>query len=379
VQSRQAPNKNNVFSNFSFSKASLSESFIPMKKNPLVLPSLTLVALVLWSCQSNVPSKNPGGRQFGATPVVEGFIVKPSEVTQTISISGTLKPFEETILMPEVTGRVVIVNLPEGKYVKQGILLVKLFDEDLQAGLKKAQTQLAIAEQTQKRQNELIKINGISQADYDQAVLQVNSINADIEILKVQIRKTEVRAPFDGVIGLKSISPGAEVTSVTPLATIRTVTQLKLDFSVPEKYSSKIKAGMKVVFSVEGSESKYSATVMATEEGIDAATRNLKVRAVVKNKETLLKPGAFANVDVDLGENKNALMVPTQAIIPQERFKKVIVAKSGKATFVTVKTGVRQASNVEVVDGISAGDTIVMTGLLFLKPGSDLKFSKVSQ
>jgi membrane fusion protein, multidrug efflux system len=349
-----------------------------MIKNLVVPLCLTLLACAIFSCQSKGPVKAVANK-FTATPVVEGVVVKPSVVEQTISVSGTLRPFEETVLMPEGTGRVTAINLPEGKFVKQGTLLVKLFDDDLQAGLKKARTQLEIAEQTQKRQNELIKISGISQADYDQAVLQVNSINADIEILKVQVRKTEVRAPFDGVIGLRSISVGAEVTPGTPLATIRSIQQLKLDFSVPEKYSSAVKAGMKVKFSVQGDDTTYDATVMATEEGIDVATRNLKARAVVKNKDAALKPGAFANVDLELGKDTAALMVPTQAVIPMERSKQLIVAKNGKATFVTVKTGVRQASSVEVVEGIAAGDTVVTTGLLLLKPGADLKFSKVVQ
>jgi membrane fusion protein (multidrug efflux system) len=339
---------------------------------------VSLLACAFFSCQSKGPVK-PAANKFATTPVVEGFVVKPSVVEQIISVSGTLKPFEETVLMPEVTGRVTAINLPEGRYVKQGTLLVKLFDDDLQASLKKAQTQLEIAQQTQKRQSELIKINGISQSDYDQAVLQVNSINADIEILKVQIRKTEVRAPFDGVIGLRSVSVGAEVTPGTSLATIRTISRLKLDFSVPEKYGSMVKAGMKVIFTVQGEDAKHDATVMATEEGIDVTTRNLKARAVVKNKDAALKPGAFANVDLELGKDTAALMVPTQAVIPMERSKQLIVAKNGKATFVTVKTGVRQASSVEVVEGIVAGDTVVTTGLLLLKPGADLKFSRVVQ
>jgi membrane fusion protein (multidrug efflux system) len=207
----------------------------------------------------------------------------------------------------------------------------------------------------------------------------VHSYSADIELLKVQIRKTEVYAPFDGVIGLRNISIGAQVTPSTPLATIRAVQKLKLDFSVPEKYGKAIKKGLKVKFSVQGEGALHDATVLATEEGIDVATRNLKVRAVVKNKDAELKPGAFANVELELGENKNALMVPTQAIIPQERTKQLIVGKNGKAKFVTVTTGVRQASSVEVLDGIAAGDTVVTTGLLFLKPGADLKFSKVVQ
>jgi membrane fusion protein (multidrug efflux system) len=338
---------------------------------------MTSVALLLCVCQSTAPGRDAKARSLNAAPVVEGFVVKASVIQQLISISGTLKPFEETVLMPEVTGRVVQINLPEGKYVKQGTLLVKLFDDDLQAGLKKAKTQLEIAEQTQKRQNELIKISGISQSDYDQAVLQVNSINADIEVLKAQIRKTEVRAPFDGVIGLRNISVGAEVTPSTACAVIRSLQQLKLDFSVPEKYSSQIKSGMKVKFSVQGDDTKHDATVMATEEGIDVTTRNLKARAVVKNKDAALKPGAFANVELDLNEIKDALMVPTQAIIPQERDKQLIVAREGKAKFISVTTGVRQASMIQVLNGIAPGDTIVTTGLLFLKPGAQLKISKV--
>jgi membrane fusion protein (multidrug efflux system) len=350
-----------------------------MKKPLFDLFCLIATISLFCNCQSKGPDKPGPSSGFKSVPVVEGQVVKPSSIQQVISISGTLKPFEETVLMPEVTGRVVDVNLPEGKFVKQGTLLVKLFDGDLQAGLKKAQTQLQIAEQTQKRQSELIKINGISQSDYDQAVLQVSSINADIDILKVQIRKTEVHAPFDGVIGLRNISVGAEVTPSTALAAIRSIQQLKLDFSVPEKYSSQVKTGMKVVFSVQGDDAKHDATVIATEEGIDVATRNLKARAVVKNIDKALKPGAFANVDLELSEIKDALMVPTQAIIPMELNKQLIVVKDGKAKFTIVTTGVRQSSAIQVLSGVAAGDTIVTTGILFLKPGMGLKFSKVTE
>jgi membrane fusion protein, multidrug efflux system len=349
-----------------------------MKINPRLLFFVCVLASMFWSCRSGPAQKPAAGRAVNVAPVVEGFVVKPSVVVEKISVSGTLKPFEETVLMPEVTGRVVAINLPEGNPVRQGTLLVKLFDDDLQAGLKKAETQLKLAEQTEKRQAELIKINGISQLDYDQTALQVNSIRADIEVVAAQLRKTEVRAPFDGVVGLRSISLGAEVTPQTPLATIRAVDRLKLDFSVPEKYGSRIKPGMKVLFTVAGEVAPHEATVLATEGGIEAATRNLKARAVVKNRGAQLNPGAFANVELELGEHNNALMVPTQAIIPRERDKQLIVAKDGKAAFVAVKTGVRQASKIEVLEGIAPGDTVVTTGLLFLKPGVALKFSRVS-
>jgi membrane fusion protein (multidrug efflux system) len=310
---------------------------------------------------------------------VEGIIVTPSVLDQTINISGTLKPFEETVLMPEVAGRVVDINLSEGGFAKKGTLLVKLFDGDLQAQLKKSKAQLQLEEQTEKRQSELMKVNGISQLDLDQTILQINSIKADIEVLEVQINKTEVRAPFDGTIGLRSISIGAQITTATALATIRDVRHLKLDFSVPEKYGSIIKPGFKVKFTVQGSDIKYDATVMATEQGIESDTRNLNGRAVVESNTAALVPGEFANVELRLSEKNDALMVPTEAVIPQERSKQIIIAKQGKASFVTVITGVRNTSSVQVLSGISAGDTVVTTGILFLKPNAVLKFSKIKR
>ncbi len=308
---------------------------------------------------------------------VAAYIVKPSLLIDEISVSGSLQAFEMVDLKNEVAGRVVSINLPEGKFVKSGTLLVKLFDEDLQSTLKKLQSQLAIQQQIYKRQSELIKVNGISQNDYDLTGLQLNSLKADIEVEKTLIRKTEVRAPFEGVIGLRNVSVGGIVTPSTLLATIRTVNKLKLDFFVPEKYSSEIHQGMKVKFSLSNNDKLYDATVMATEQGIDDATRNLKVRAVVNVQSKELLAGGFTNVQLRMRENNNALMIPTQAIIPQEENKIVIVARDGKAKFVKVKTGVRKASTLEITKGIVIGDTIVTSGLLFLKEGAKLSYSSV--
>jgi membrane fusion protein (multidrug efflux system) len=309
---------------------------------------------------------------------VDAFVVKPSLLIDEISVSGSLLAYEEVELKNEVAGRVVSINLPEGKQVKKGTLLVKLFDDDLQAGLNKLNIQLTIQEKIHERQSELLKVNGISQNDYDQTGLQLNSLRADIEVQKVLIRKTEVLAPFDGVIGLRNISVGAEVTPSTPLAIIRSEDKLKLDFSVPEKYSSEIKPGMKIDFTMSNDETQYEATVMATEQGIDVSTRNLKVRAVVDNKSEHLLPGAFTDVNLKLSEKQNALLIPTQAIIPSAQNKSIIVAKHGKAHFTIVKTGVRRASNIEITDGIQPGDTIIITGILFLKEGSKLSYSTVT-
>ena len=343
-----------------------------------IINSFIIIAFlgILCSCHSRV-SDNKTANWQSVSLKVEGIIVNPSVLDQTIYISGTLKPFEETILMPEVPGRVVDINLTEGGFTKKGTLLVKLFDGDLQAQLKKSQAQLQLEQQTENRQSELMKVNGISQLDLDQTILQINSIRADIEVLKVQINKTEVRAPFDGTIGLRNISIGAQVTTATALATIRDLRHLKLDFSVPGKYSNTVKPGFKVQFSVRNEDKKYDATVMATEQGIESDTRNLNLRAVVQSDVSSLTPGEYADVELRLSENKSALMVPTEAVIPQAWIKQLIVAKKGRASFVTITTGIRNASSVQILSGINPGDTVVTTGILFLKPNAVLNFSKV--
>jgi len=308
---------------------------------------------------------------------VNGFIVKPTLLVKEISVSGSLLPNEEVELRNEVAGRVVSLYLPEGKFVKQGTLLVKLFDDDLQAQLSKLKSQLSFQEQIYNRQSELMKVNGISRNEYEQAGFQVNSIKADIEAIMAQIRKTQIIAPFDGIIGLRNISPGAFVSTSTLLATIRSESRLKLDFNVPEKYATNIQPGMKVSFTLFNQNEIFYATVIATERGINSNTRNLKVRALVDNQSGTLIPGAFATVSLELGKSDSAIMVPTQAIIPQAQSKSLIIAKNGNAHFVTVKTGIRKSTMVEITEGIAAGDTVITTGLLFVKEGDKIKYSQV--
>ena len=348
-----------------------------MKKREIGATLITvLTILIFWSCNSNSKEKNPKSKEKTQTRV-DGYIARPTVLLNEISVSGSLLPYEEVSLMSEIAGRVVFINLPEGKLVKKGSLLVKLFDADLQANLKKLQTQLAIQEKIYKRQTDLFNANGISQSDYEQTYLQVNSIKADIEVQQSMIRKTEILAPFDGVIGLRNISVGAQITASSLLASLRMENKLKLDFSIPEKYSSEIKPGMKVKFTTHGDVKQYDATVIATEGGIDANTRNLKVRALVNSNSDQLVAGGFTNVQLTLGENKNAILIPTQAIIPKERNKSIIISKNGIAHFVMVQTGIRRASKIEITDGINTGDTIVTTGLLFLKEGAKITFSTI--
>ncbi len=323
--------------------------------------------------------KDHGDSKKKVQKKVDAFVVTPSLLTSDITVTGSLVAFDEVELMNEVAGRVVGVNLPEGKSVAKGTLLVKLFDDDLQAALKKLEAQRAIQQRIVNRQKQLLQVKGISENDYEQSTLQLNIINADIAQQRALIRKTEIRAPFNGTIGLRNVSVGAVVSSSTMLATIRTNDKIKLDFYVPEKYGSVITVGMPVNFTMYDNNTSFTAKVIATEHGIENSTRNLKVRAMVSSSSKELIPGAFANVNLKLGENKNALMIPTEAIIPDEDNKQLIVANHGKAHFVDIKTGIRQSSKIEVIEGIASGDTIITTGLLFLKEGAKLSYSSINK
>ena len=353
-----------------------------MKKKSTLWIAIVMVALVAFFLKlafTKSDDKDKRGDKGKVEKKVDAIIVKPSLLINEISVSGSLLAFEEVELKNEVAGRVVKINLPEGKFVKKGTLLVKLFDDDLQSSLHKLTTQLAIQQKIYNRQSELLKVNGISQNDYDQTGLLLNSLKADIEVEKTLIRKTEVLAPFDGVIGLRNISIGAIVTPSTLLSTIRTANKIKLDFSVPEKYSSVISTGMKVKFKMSNNDKTYDATVIATEQGINVGTRSLKVRALVNSSARELVSGAFANVTLRLSENHNALMIPTQTIIPEEENKSVIVARNGKAHFITVQTGIRKASDIEITDGLQPGDTVITSGLLFLKEGGKLQYATIKK
>lgn len=346
--------------------------FITLRKHSLYL--IALPALFLFSCGSDEDNSKNKKNQ---TPAIEGYVVKPQPLEENIEVSGTIVPMDEVALMPEISGRITHLNLPEGQHVSRGTLLVKLFDADLQADLQKLDSQLKSAKTTESRQKELLKVNGISQQEYDLAVLQITSLEADMAAVRAQISKTEIRAPFDGIIGLRKISEGAYVSPGTEIAMIRSDGQLKIDFSISESYAGRISKGQTLDFAVDGDTNVYHAEVMATEKHIDAGTLNMLVRASVKEKSTNLLPGASAIVSVSLGGKEQALMVPTQAVIPQARFKNIIVCKNGKATMVKVTTGIRHSADVEIVSGLNAGDTIVTTGIQFVRPGSPLRFTSV--
>jgi membrane fusion protein, multidrug efflux system len=338
-----------------------------------------LLTITAVSCKQkrDEPSSMPV-RSVNVPLQAEGYIVKTRPLTENIEVPGTLLPFETTEIRPEISGRIVELNIPEGRVVQKGTLLVKLFDGDLQARLKKLEVQLSIAQKTVERQKALLAISGISQQEYDLSQLEANNLSADIELVKVDIEKTRIIAPYTGKVGLKNFSLGAYVTPTDMLTTISQVNNLKLEFTVPEKYSESMKRGKNVGFSITGIPKKFSASIMATETVIEANTRTLRIRAIVKGNHDELVAGGFAKVSLDLGDAGEPIVIPTQAIIPQARDKKVILFRGGQPEFKVVTTGIRDSTFVQIVEGLQVGDTVVTTALLAIRPDSRISLTKVN-
>lgn len=308
---------------------------------------------------------------------VDAFIVQTETISESIEVPGSIVANESTEIHPEISGRVISLNVREGAIVGKGSVIAKLYDADLQAQKRKILVQLQQAQQTEKRYEELEKIGGISKQDYDVTALQVSNLRADLDIINTSIAKTVIRAPFTGKLGFKGVSTGAYVTPASIITTIQKTTGLRLDFNVPEKYTGQIKKGQYVNFTVEGNSRNYTATVMATESGIQESTRSLTIRALVRGEETGLIPGGFAKVKLSFEPDTNALLIPTQAVIPQARGKKVYLYNNGEAKFVDVVTGVRDSSNVQIISGLNQGDTVIVTGLLGLKPDAKVTIKQI--
>jgi len=344
-------------------------------KQIILIVSLIAGTLILAYAIVRSGGKKPEQRQRGSRPV-DAVVVQPSLLEKDIFVPGLILAYDQVELKSEVAGRVVMLNLPEGRSVAKGTLLVKLFDDDLQANLKKLQAHYKIQRQVFDRQTELFKVNGISKNEYERAELDLLALAADIDVLKTHIRKTEVLAPFNGVIGLRSISEGAFVPAAALLGTISTTNTLKIDFSVPEKYSQKMQAGAKVEFSTTNVPSA-TATIIATDQSVDAQTQNLRVRALVDKPDKRLVPGGYCQVNLNLDSRNDAIIIPSQAIVAQIDGKFVIVARQGKAHFVPVQTGVRSERGIEITQGLAVGDTIITSGILFLREDSPLDYASV--
>lgn len=309
--------------------------------------------------------------------IVDVMIASLQKVNNTVEASGTVIANEDVEVHPEVSGRLTYLNIPEGKYISKGTVLAKINSADLQAQYQKSKVQLQLANITVERLGKLLAVGGINQSDYDAAVNTANGLKADMAYTQTLIDKTVIHAPFSGTMGLRQVSPGAYVTPTTVLATLQQLGKLKVDFTIPEEYGNLVKVGGVVDVQVDASkEITQKATIIAVEPQANTETRNLEVRAVLEGVKA--NPGAFVKVLVGANDpGKMVVMVPTNTIIPNDLNNQLVLIKNGEAKFVNVSTGVRLANNVEITKGVNAGDTVVVTGVLFVRPKADVNIRSI--
>ena len=296
---------------------------------------------------------------------VNARIIKPQLLKDEIQISGSLLPDEE-------------VNFEEGSFVKKGQLLAKVNDRPLQAQLQRLVSQLKLAEDRVFRQNALLERDAVSKEAYEQVKTELATLNADIDLIESNIAQTELRAPFDGVIGLRQVSVGTYASPSTIVAKLTKLSPLKVEFAVPERYANDVKTGAGLDFTLEGKLNTFHATVYARESKIDPTTHTLTIRALYPNANSAVLPGRYASIKLNKDEIQNALAVPSEAIVPEMGKDKIFLYKSGKAQPVEITTGIRTEAEVQVLQGLNIGDTIITSGTLQLRTGLPVTLDNIN-
>ena len=327
-----------------------------------------LVGLIGYRITKNSDAKGPKDKEKEKQPTtISGTVVHLQTFDNNLALSGSIEANEQVEIRSEVSGIVKNIYFQEGSNVTKGQVLFKVNDIELKAQLTQAKTKESLASENERRAKLLLQKEAISQEEYDVARADLQSAKAQSQLIQAQIEKTSVRAPFSGKIGLRSISPGTYVTPTLLVAKLVNSGQLKITFSIPEKYASQLKKNATITFKVTGSNQSYSAKIYAIEPEVEIVTRTLKVRALADNKDGKLLPGTFADVQLPLDIIKDAVVIPTEAIIPVQDGKKVFIANKGMAKEVMVETTTRTDTSILVLSGLKVGDTVLTSGVMSLK------------
>jgi len=320
----------------------------------------------------------PGaGGKGGPGTSVEGVVVATTKFDSNLEISGSVEANESVVLRSEVAGLVTGIFFKEGSNVSKGALLVKVNDRDIQAQLREALSKESLSATNENRAKQLLQKGAISKEEYDTSLADLQSLKAQAQLIRAQLAKTSIIAPFSGKVGLRSISVGEYLTPATTIANLLSINPVKINFSVPEKYAGQIKLGSEIKFTTDGSSKTFSGRVFAIEPGIDQQTRTLQIKALAQNPNGELLPGSFAKVKLALSTLDQAILIPTEAIIPTLKGKVVYLSKDGKAKQVEVQAGTRTAEQIVITNGLKVGDTVLTTGSMSLKPGSPVKVKLV--
>ena len=326
------------------------------------------------SSQGNQQQAGPrGGRGGQQILLASGYVIVPTQMFELRKPTGSLLPDEEVELSFETSGKVVGIYFEEGTRVKKGDLLAKINDRPLQAQLLKLQAQRKLAEEKEFRQRQLLDRDAISRESYDQIYTELQSLDADIKLIEARIAETELRAPFDGIVGLRMLSEGAYATTQTKVVRLVKVKPLKIEFSIPERYAGEVTPGFPIKFTIDGISKDFDAKVYAVDPKINMEMRTIVVRAIYPNTNEELKPGRFASILLKLSNIDNTISIPTEAVIPEMEGEKVFIYKKGKAEQVKVETGLRTESLIQIKEGLHFGDTLLTSAILQLRQGIPVK------
>lgn len=321
--------------------------------------------------------KGPNG---GAQAIqVDGIVVAATKFNNDLEISGSIEANESIALQSEVAGLVTGIYFNEGSNVSKGKLLVKINDRDIQAQLQEALTNQKLSATNEGRAKQLLSKGAISQEEYDTSLADLESLKAQSQLIRAQLARTSIYAPFSGKIGLRNISVGEYLTPSKVIANLMSTNPIKVNFSVPEKYASQIKMNSEIEFTTAGSTKSYTGKVFAIEPGINVQTRTLNIRARAQNPNNELLPGSFAKISLALSTVEDALLVPNEAIIPVLKGKTVFISKNGKAKQVEVTSGTRTSKDIVITSGLNIGDTVLTTGAMSLKPEVPVKVKLIKR
>ncbi len=315
-----------------------------------------------------------GGKGKGGAPLnVDGIIAATSDFSSNLDITGSIEANEAVTLRSEVSGLVTGIYFKEGSNVTKGATLVKINDRDIQAQLREVITRENLSASNENRAKQLLAKGAISQEEYDTSLAELQALKSQVQLIRAQLAKTSIIAPFSGKVGLRNISMGEYITPSTTIANLLSTNPVKINFSIPEKYVSQLKSNSDISFNIDGSNKTFSGKVFAIEPGINQTTRTLQIKALAQNASGELLPGSFAKVKLSLTTIKDAILIPTEAVIPVLKGKVVYISKNGKAQQVPVETGTRTADKILVLSGLNVGDTVLTTGAMALKPDADVK------
>lgn len=357
------------------------------KKTKWSIVALMVCGIAYMGYRKYVPQQNsdikgeqtPGKQKGnGKKPLnVKSIVIRKTSMNDGIYVNGNIMPDEEVNLTFEASGKITNIYFKEGSKVRKGELLAKINDAPLQAQLKELEAKLKLTNDRVYRQNELLKKEAVSKEALQEAEANLAQLNAEIEQKKALIEQTELRAPFNGVIGLRKVSQGAYASPTTEVATLTCMQPLKIEFAVPERYATELKTGSKINFTIEGQLDTLTATVYANNSRVDAETHTYTLRAHYPNDKGDILPGRYASISIKTATQDDALSVPSEAIISEMGIDKVFLYKSGKAESRSVKKGIRNSANVQIVEGLSEGDTVITTGTMQLREGQEVTLDVV--